>query len=266
MSNGLSQAFNIARTGFKAVETSIAVKSQNLASQRADGYKKQFAVISDLGYIDDNGVGAQTAASGTIDPAGAQVGAGVQVLGIYRSFTDGDYQNTDEAFDIAIHGNGLYPITMPDGSTAYTRVAAFQRAPDGTMVTLKGHALSPKIIIPNNATSIRINEDGQVLIEVSGQTDYQNIGQIQLATFINPTGLKGLGGGLYKETAASGAATLGTPGTENFGTIKQGERELSNVNAIEDITDLIMLQRIYENLSQVLATGKSIASTLTSKV
>ncbi len=177
--------------------------------------------------------------------------------GIYRSFTNGDLIQTGEAFDLAIEGNGFFKISMPDGSFAYTRVAAFQKNAQGLLTTLSGYTLVPNITIPPNARQLKVNEDGQVMVEIDGQTEYQIIGQIDLTTFINPSGLKGIGDSLFAETHASGAPETGAPGTGQRGRIKQGYREGSNVNSIEEITDIITLQRMFENLTKVLNAGDS---------
>ena len=256
MTAGIHRAFNIARTGLEVQESMMAVKAQNLAAQSADSFKKQYVVATDLPYIDESGVGSTISSLGNnLNPTGTQIGLGVRNAGIYRSFTQGDLSQTGEAFDVAIQGNGYYQITLPDGTAAYTRLSTFQKGPDGTLQTITGYPLSPKITVPINAVSLKVSEDGQVMVEIEGQVGYQTLGQIQLVTFINPNGLKCLGDTMFVETTASGTPNIGQPGTLQFGTLRQGYREQSNVNSIEEITDLIAIQRIYETLTRVLSTG-----------
>lgn len=251
------RAFNIARSGLQVQEKNLSVKAQNLAAQGADSYKKQYMVVHDLPYADDGAVGSFSSSAGTVTPTGAQIGLGVKVGGIYRSFQQGDLLQTDNALDLAIEGQGFYKINMPDGSVAYTRVAAFQQNPQGLLETITGYTLSPNITIPPNATGIKVNEDGQVMVEIQGQVGYTNIGQIELATFTNPTGLKSIGDSLYLETTASGAPESGIPGKDQRGRIRQGMREGSNVSSVEEITDMIKMQQTFEAITKVIKTGES---------
>jgi flagellar basal-body rod protein FlgG len=249
----VSTALNIARTGLQLQEMQVAIKSQNLASQGVDGYKRQYLVAFDLPYTDLDAVGAATSSTGTVNTTGLQMGMGVKPAGIYRSFQNGDLVKTDGDLDMAIQGDGFFKVSMPDGTTAYTRAGAFTLNPQGQITTIYGHTVSPGITIPNTAKSITINEEGQVSIN-NGATEVI-VGQFDLATFVNPSGLKAMGDSLFMETAASGAADAGTPGTARRGMIKQGWREQSNVNAVEEITDLIKVQRAYEMLTKVLNAG-----------
>lgn len=242
------RAFHIARTGLQLQEMNVAVKSQNLASQGVDGYKKQFLVAQDLPY--------QDIASNPDSPAGLQVGLGVKPAGIYRIFSAGDFIKTDAALDMAIAGDGFFRVTMPDGTIGYTRAGAFEKTPEGRIVTLVGgYELTPGITIPANAEGISISELGEVFAKVPGQTTPQSLGQMQIATFVNPVGLRAIGENLFVETDASGTPTVGNPGVDKRGKIKQGFRESSNVDSVEEITELIQIQRIYEMLTKVINTG-----------
>jgi flagellar basal-body rod protein FlgG len=251
-----ASAFNIARTGLQLQELNLSIKSQNLSSQGVDAFKRQYLVAQDLPYQDLAMVGSQTSSTGTIDNTGIQIGSGVKPMAVYRSWSQGDMVNTGEPYDIAIQGEGFYQISRPDGSIAYTRMATFTISPTGQLTTPAGHPLIPNITIPNNAIAVEINNDGEVAVELSDGT-INIIGQLQLATFINNNGLKSIGDNLFIETPASGTPNLGAPNSDNRGTIMQGWKELSNVNAVEEITDLIKIQRCYEQITKVINTGDS---------
>jgi flagellar basal-body rod protein FlgG len=252
---GIIRAFNITKSGLQLQETNIAIKSQNLAAQGVDGYKRQYLVAQDLPYQDVSMVGAPTSASGTVNTTGLSIGSGVKAAAIYRSFTDGDLVNTGNGLDLAISGDGFFQITMPDGTHAYTRAGIFQLNGTGQLTTASGYPVAPGITIPPTANGIKITEDGQVVVEITGQTAPQVVGQLQLSTFVNPSGLRALGDNLFAETPASGTPDTGTPTTNKRGSIRQGWRESSNVNPVEEITDLIKIQRAYEMLTKVLNTG-----------
>lgn len=250
------RAFHITRTGLQVQEMNLSVKAQNIASQGVDGYKKQYLVAMDLPYQDQGSVGAATSDSGTISPTGLQVGLGVQPGGIYRIFTAGDPMNTGNSLDVMIEGDGFFEVMMPDGSTAYTRVGAFQLSANNTIVMPKtGYTVAPGITLPANTISVSINPFGQVYVQIQGQTAEQLVGQLQMSTFFNPAGLRAIGDSMFAETTASGTADRGTPGTSRRATVKQGWREGSNVNAVEEITDLIKIEKVYDMLTKVLKTG-----------
>jgi flagellar basal-body rod protein FlgG len=249
----LSSALNIARSGLQLQEMQVAIKSQNLASQGVDGYKRQYLVAFDLPYQDVDVVGAQTSSTGNLNTVGMQVGMGVKAAGIYRSFQNGDYIKTDGDLDLAIQGDGFFQVTMPDGTLAYTRAGAFTVNPQGQIATIYGSVISPAITIPNTARSISINDEGQV--SINDGTVETVVGQLQLSTFVNSSGLKAIGDSLFVQTAASGTPDTGNPGTLRRGSIMQGWKESSNVNSVEEITDLIKVQRAYEMLTKVLNAG-----------
>ncbi len=251
-----SSAFNIARTGLQLQELHLSIKSQNLAAQGVDAFKRQYLVSQDLPYQDLLMVGAQTSSTGTLNNTGLQIGSGVKAMGVYRSFSQGDMVNTGEPFDFAIQGDGFYQISRPDGSIAYTRMATFTVSPTGQITTPAGHPLIPNITIPNNAVAVDINNDGEVSVELPDGS-ITTLGQLQIATFVNNNGLKSIGDNLYIETPASGTPILGVPNSDNRGYIMQGWKELSNVNSVEEITDLIKIQRWYEQITKVINTGDS---------
>lgn len=249
-----SSAFNIARTGLQLQELHLSIKAQNLAAQGNDAFKRQYLVAQDLPYHDLAMVGAQTSSTGNINNTGMQIGSGVKAAAVYRSFSQGDMNNTGEPLDFMIQGDGFYQISRPDGSIAYTRMATFTKSATGQITTPDGLPLLPNITIPSNAVGIDINNDGEVAVELNDGT-VTVLGQIQIATFINNNGLKSIGNNLFIETPASGTPILGTPNTDNRGYIMQGWREMSNVNSVEEITDLIKIQRWYEQLTKVINTG-----------
>lgn len=251
----LNNALNIARTGLQLQETNIAVKSQNLAAQGVDSFKRQYLVAQDLGYQDKSLAGTPTA-NNTLSALGLPIGLGVKAAGIYRSFEQGDPVSTGEATDLMIAGDGFYQILLPDGTFGYTRVATFQRdANTNQLVTIDGYALQPNITIPIDATDIEVASDGQVSIKIAGQTNFQTVGQIQLTRFINPNGLRSMGKSIFLETDGSGAPQTNNPGIQGNGYIMQGYREASNVNSVEEITDLIKIQHAYEQLTKVITTS-----------
>ncbi len=251
----LNNAMNIAKTGLHLQETNIAVKSQNLASQGVDSFKRQYLVAQDIGYQDRSVAGAQTSAN-TSSAVGLPIGLGVMPAGIYRAFETGDPISTGERLDIMITGNGFYQVLLPDGTTGYTRTATFQKDPQsGQLKTIDGYFLQPNITIPADAVDVEVSPDGIVSVQIAGQTTMQQVGQIQLSRFLNPNGLRAMGKNIYLETAGSGTPTVSNPGLQGTGTLLQGYREGSNVNSVEEITDLIKIQHAYEQLTKVITTS-----------
>lgn len=252
--SGLISALNIAKTGLYLNETSTAIESQNLSSQGVTGYKRQYPVAQDLGYSDVSQAGSSTSGA-TLSTVGIPVGLGVKMAGIYRSFSQGEPIMTENPLDIMINGNGFFQIQMPDGSTGYTRAGILEKNAQGQITTIDGYSLLPAITIPSNAESIHISGDGQVQVTLPGQQTAQTIGQIQLATFINPNGLRAVGKNAFLETQASGTANVSNPETNGTGSLLQGAQEGSNVNPIEAITNLIKIQHAYEHLTKVVSTS-----------
>lgn len=255
MSVSISQAFNIAKTGLQLQELHLALKSQNIASQGVETFKRMYLVSSDLPYQDFGGVGVKTSENDTVIPTGLQVGSGVEAGSTSRVWTQGDPINTGRSLDVMIDGEGFFEVTLPDGTIAYTRVGAWERDHNNKLVMPKtGYPVLPEITFPNNTMSVSINQFGQAYAETTpGQEEL--VGQIEMSTFFNPSGLRAIGNGMYLETPASGAPDKGSPGVNRRGTIKQGWREGSNVNSVEEMTGLIMIQRIYEMLIKAVETG-----------
>ena len=255
------RSLSIAATGMLAQQLNVEVISNNLANMNTTGYKRQRAEFQDLLYQDMRQVGATSSDTGTIVPSGVQLGAGVHSGTVYRITEQGSMISTENRLDVAIEGRGYFQVLRPDGTTAYSRAGAFQLGPTGEIVTADGYTLLPAITIPN-ATEVTINESGQVLAKLPGQTSPTNVGQIELALFANDGGLRALGDNLFEETPASGAPTTGTPGSNGFGTLLQGFLESANVNAVSEITNLIAAQRAYELNSKVIETSDQMMSTI----
>ena len=257
------RALDIAGTGMQAQQTNVEVISNNIANMTTTGYKRQRAEFQDLIYQNLRRVGSNSSDSGSVVPAGAQVGLGVRTAAIYRINEQGNLQQTSNTFDLAISGAGYFQITLPSGDTAYTRDGTFGLSPEGEIVTADGYVVQPGVTVPNNATSVTIDASGEVQATLSGQTAPTTVGQIQLATFPNEAGLDAQGNNLLLQSAASGQPTTGNPGAPGFGTVMQGFVETSNVNVVTEITNLITAQRAYEMNSKVITTSDDMLSTLT---
>jgi flagellar basal-body rod protein FlgG len=252
----------IARTGLDAQQTQLDVISNNLANVSTNGFKKGRAVFEDLLYQTIRQPGAQSSQQTQV-PTGLQLGTGAKPVAVARVFTQGNLQKTDNALDVAVNGNGFFQILLPDGTTAYTRDGSFQRDSQGQIVTADGYPLQPNITIPANAQSVTIGQDGTVTITQPGTAATTQIGSIQVANFVNPSGLQSIGQNLFLETAASGTPTPNTPGTNGSGTISQAYVETSNVNVAEELVTMIQTQRAYELNSKVISTSDQMLGRLT---
>jgi flagellar basal-body rod protein FlgG len=246
-----------------AQQTNVEVISNNIANMTTTGYKRRAAEFQDLIYQNLRRVGSNSSDSGSIVPAGAQVGLGVKTAAIYRISEQGNLQQTSNSLDLAVQGNGYFQVTLPSGDTAYTRDGTFGLSPAGTIVTADGYTVVPGLTIPSNATAVTINTSGQVQVTISGQTAPTTIGSLQLAVFPNEAGLDAQGDNLLIETAASGNPVTGAPASPGFGSVMQGFVETSNVNVVTEITNLITAQRAYEMNSKVITAANEMLSTLT---
>jgi flagellar basal-body rod protein FlgG len=257
------RALSIGATGMMAQQTNVEVISNNVANMGTTGFKRGRAEFQDLLYQQERRVGSPTSDADTILPTGVQLGLGVKTAAISRVNEQGALVKTDNRLDVALQGQGYFTVQLPSGDTAYTRAGFFQLAPDGTIVTADGYPLQPNIVIPQDAKDVSISDAGEVFAFFDGQTQPQNLGQLDLATFINDNGLEALGNNLFKETAASGEPTTGVAGTPGFGTILQGYLEGSNVNVVSEITNLIQAQRAYEMNSKSIETADQMLQTIT---
>ncbi len=256
------RSLSIAATGMLAQQRNVEVVSNNLANMNTTGYMRRRTEFHDLLYQNLRRVGSTSSDAGTIVPSGIQLGLGVKLAAVYRIHEQGNLTSTDNTFDMAIQGKGFFQIQLPNGDTAYSRDGTFQLNADGEIVTHDGYTLQPGITIPTNAVDVTINASGEVLVKREGQVNLSNVGQIQLAVFPNEPGLQAMGDNLYEETAASGNPTTGNPGATGFGSILQGFLETSNVNAVEEISNLISAQRAYEMNSKVIQTSDEMMGTL----
>jgi flagellar basal-body rod protein FlgG len=257
------RALDIAGTGMQALQTNVEVISNNIANMSTTGFKRRRAEFQDLIYQNLRRVGSNSSDSGSVVPAGAQIGLGVKTAAIYRIAAQGTLSQTSNSLDLAVSGNGYFQVTLPSGDTAYTRDGTFSLSPDGQIVTADGYVVQPGITVPSNATSVAINATGQVQVSLDGQTAPSTVGQLQTAVFPNDSGLDAQGNNLFLQSAASGNPVTGTPGSPGFGSVMQGYVETSNVNVVTEITDLITAQRAYEMNSKVITTADQMLSTLT---
>jgi flagellar basal-body rod protein FlgG len=254
------RALHTAATGMMAQELNVQVISNNIANMRTTGYKRQRAEFQDLLYEHVNRVGTQTSSQGNILPAGIELGSGVKTVGTPRLMKQGELTQTSKDYDIAVRGEGFFKITLPDGRTSYTRDGSFELDAQGRLVTAQGNVVQPGITIPQNATSISINSQGQVSVTLPGSTASNQVGQIELAHFINKAGLQSMGDNMYLETPASGAPQNGTPGNDGLGNLQQGYLEQANVEAVSEISDLIAAQRAYEMNAKVITAADQMLS------
>ncbi|MDA0781044.1 MAG: flagellar basal-body rod protein FlgG [Rickettsiales bacterium] len=252
------QSLHTAATGMQAATTNIDVIANNLANQNTTAYKRKRAEFQDLLYVHDKRVGTQTSDAGTIRPTGIQIGLGVSTAAVYSIAEQGAFEQTSNPFDLAINGKGYFRVSLPDGTEAYTRAGAFQVNGDGEIVTADGYTVSPGITIPDNSSSVTVNNSGEVIVTIAGQTAPSNLGQFELVRFINEAGLESVGQNLMVETEASGPPTDGTPNEDGFGAITQGWLEGSNVIPVTELTNMIKAQRAFEmNIKVMEATDES---------
>ncbi len=256
------QALHTAATGMQAATTNIDVIANNLANQNTTGYKRKRAEFQDLLYVQDQHVGTQSSDAGTVIPTGIQIGLGVSTGAVYSITEQGPMQQTSSTFDIAINGKGFFRIILPDGTESYTRAGAFQVNGEGTIVTSDGYTVSPGITVPDNATDITINANGEVIASIAGEVTPSNLGQFELVKFTNEAGMESKGKNLLNETEASGTPIDGIPGQEGFGNIIQGWLEGSNVAAVTELTDMISAQRAFEMNIKVMEAADQTMKTL----
>jgi flagellar basal-body rod protein FlgG len=240
-----------AASGMEAQQTKLDVTANNIANVSTNGFKKQRAEFADLMYQQMRPGGAPTG-QGAVAPTPTEIGLGTRLVTTARSLGQGELHQTGNSLDVAIEGHGYLPVTLPSGETAYTRDGALHLSSEGRLVTADGYSIAGDITIPPDAQTVTIGADGQVSVKVPNDTQAVEVGQIQLASFANAAGLSAAGGNLFKETTASGTAVLGAPGADGAGSLRQGMLEVSNVNVVEEMIDLISGQRAYEINSRVV--------------
>ncbi len=250
----MNKALWIAKTGLEAQQMRMSVISNNLANVNTNGFKRDRAVFEDLMYQNVRQVGALSSQNNRL-PTGLQLGTGVRTVATEKIQTLGNIIQTGNSLDMSIQGRGFFQILQPDGNIAYSRDGSFKLDETGQMVNSNGLVLQPAITIPSNATSVTIGSDGVVSALTPGSAAPTQLGSIQLADFINPTGLQAIGQNLFLETASSGSPTTGTPGLNGIGSVVQGSLETSNVNVVEELVNMIETQRAYEMNSKAIQTS-----------
>ncbi|QDQ88698.1 flagellar basal-body rod protein FlgG [Alcaligenaceae bacterium SJ-26] len=253
----------IAKTGLETQQMGMDVISNNLANVSTNGFKRSRAVFEDLMYQTLRQPGAQVGDANQL-PSGLQLGTGARVVAVARVQTDGNLNQTGNEMHVAIEGRGFFEVEMPDGTLAYTRDGALQKDQNGQLVTAGGYVIQPPINIPDNALTMSIGKDGTVSVTQPGAAGASvQVGQLQVATFINPTGLQSIGQNLYLETDSSGPANVLQPGLDGAGTLAQEYLETSNVNVAEELVNMITTQRAYEINSKAVSTSDQMLARLT---
>ncbi|QTG88140.1 flagellar basal-body rod protein FlgG [Vibrio furnissii] len=250
----MHNALMISKTGMAAQDAKMTAISNNLANVNTVGFKRDRVVFEDLFYSVEKQAGTGTNDL-NIHPTGVQLGNGVRVAGTEKVFMQGNINNTSQQFDLAIVGDGFFQIEGPEGEVLYTRNGQFHLNADGAIVNTQGYLLQPEINVPDNATLVTITEDGQVSAVVSGQVEPEQLGEITLVKFMNPSGLTAKGANLLAETEASGEAMELVAGTDGAGVIKQGALETSNVQVVEEMVDMISTQRAYEMSAKMVSAA-----------
>jgi flagellar basal-body rod protein FlgG len=245
------RALYTSATGMQAQQLNIDVLANNLANVNTTGFKKSRPDFQDLLYETIRTAGSSSSEATEV-PTGIQIGHGTRPAAVQKLFTQGDYQHTKNELDMAIEGDGFFQVLRPDGEDAYTRAGAFKLDSEGRVVTSDGFLLTPEITIPGDATSVSIGVDGTVSVVLAGESEPTEVGNIQVARFVNPAGLDSTGRNLFSPTAASGDATTGTPGEDGLGTLAQGYLEMSNVSVVDEMVNMISAQRAYETNSKAI--------------
>lgn len=253
------RALKTAALGMTAQQLNVDVIANNLANVNTTGFKKSSIEFQDLLY-ETMQTGNRDGRDGNENPSGIQIGLGNRPIATYRSFSEGTISETGNSLDLAITGNGFFQVEMPDGSQAYTRDGALKVNAQGNIVTNSGLKIIPDISIPENAKGIQITEDGVVKVTLNGETEPQELGQIDLASFMNPAGLEAVGSNLFVATESSGEPLFGTPGEDGMGMVYQGYLEKSNVDVAQEMINLIVAQRAYEINSKAIKTADDLMS------
>lgn len=249
------QALAISASGMMAQQRRTEVVANNLANMNTFGYQKRRIEFNDLLYKHRTRKATPSSAPGATVPGGVHSGHGVKVADVYRVNNPGAHKQTGGRFDLAIQGEGFFQAQLPNGDIGYTRDGTFQQNETGTLVTHDGFAVQPGIVLPPNTREVTISTDGAVQAKIEGVAAPVNVGQLQLALFPNPGGLKAAGNNLFLATPASGGAAVAAPGQNGAGSVMQGFVEASNVNAIEEVAALIRAERAYAMNSKVMSTA-----------
>ena len=261
----MTSALQIARSGLDALDQKMRTISNNLANVNTTGFKRDRAAFVTLMYQDPRQAGTPSGGDSQY-ATGLGTGTGVRVTGTERIHTQGALNQTENALDLAIEGEGFFAVVLPDGSQGFTRDGSFKLSATGEMVTNSGLKLAQPITIPDGAQSVTIAPNGTVSVTLQGQTTPVEAGQLQISRFLNPAGLEPRGDNLYVETAASGVAQSGVPGIEGAGSIRQGALEGSNVSTVQELVDMIETQRAYEVNAKVINAADEMSKYVTQNV
>lgn len=261
----MMRALNTAASGMAAQQTNVDVIAHNLANVNTTGFRKQRAEFEDLIYQTIRTPGGTTG-EGQKLPTGIQIGEGVRVVSTTQMHHQGSLLQTESTLDVAVEGDGFFQITRPGGQIAYTRSGNFRVDAEGRLVTVDGYQVEPAISIPTNATNVTISPNGMISVTVAGQTATQDVGQLTLASFVNPSGLLAIGRTMFVPTDASGEAIVGQPGLEGLGTLASGFLEASNVEVVQEMIDLIASQRAYEVNQRVITTSDEMLQRVTDRL
>jgi flagellar basal-body rod protein FlgG len=256
------RSLSIASTGMLAQQLNVETISNNIANMNTTAFKRQRAEFQDLLYQNQRRAGAASSDANTIVPSGIQLGLGVRAAAVYRITEQGNLTTTGNSLDLALQGKGWFQVEMPTGETAFTRAGSFQLSAEGKIVTADGYTVKGGGTVPRDALDITINTSGEVLVKQAGQAQMQRVGQFELASFANDAGLQSAGDNLFQNTTASGDAVTGIAGRQGFGTLLQGFLETSNVNTVQEVTNLITAQRAYEMNSKVIQASDEMMSAL----
>jgi len=254
------QSLMTAATGMDAQQLAMDTISNNLSNVNTTGFKRQTAEFQDLMYQALREPGTRNV-DGALSPAGIETGLGVKASSTSRNFSEGPLTETDNPLDMAIQGDGMFQVTMPDGTIGYTRDGSFKLSSDGTIVNSSGYQLSPQIAKPQGAQNLTVATDGTVSATLPSQSTSTQIGKIQLARFVNPAGLSALGGNLFAETDASGTPMISQPGQQGAGTIQQNYTEGSNVQVVTEMVGMITSQRAYEVIAKAISAADEMLQT-----
>ncbi len=260
------QAAFIAATGMDTQQRALEVAANNLANMNSTGYNKRTMLTTTLAFQDLNRVGTLTSSSGTVNPAGIQIGMGVKTAAIARLMTQGAPMQTEDPLHMMIEGSGYFQITLPSGEIGYTRDGSFTVNAQGQLVTQQGYLVDPNITIPTNVTSITVNPTGEVSVKIDGQVQPQVVGTLQIANFVNPGGLTAIENNVFLETVASGGPNVAAPGQPGFGRLLQGSLEASNVNAVTEMTSMIRIQQAFQMNAKVEQIAEKMGESLVNSI
>jgi len=252
------KAMRSAASGMSGQQMNIDNIANNLANVNTTGFKRTSVEFQDVLYQNFRQAGTESAVGATI-PTNLAIGYGTKPVATTREFSVGQFQQTGNALDMAISGDGFFQILMPDGTTSYTRDGSFKMSAEGEIVTADGFRMLPEVTVPEDAESVSISIDGEISVLLTGNDEPQSIGNIELARFVNPAGLSAVGHNLYIQTAASGDPITGTPTQDGLGKIEQGYLEMSNVEIVDEMVNMIVAQRAYEINSKVIQTSDDMA-------